>query len=238
MNINRIGVGALFYFFVGSAFAEGELSANLGLTSDYIWRGISQTLGDPAVQGGVDYSHDSGVYLGVWASNVDFFSNNAPDSTPDDDDEAEIELDLYVGLAGEFDVGIGWDVGVIQYRYPEARKSLIDTSEEFYVGASYDLASMMVYRDFDNESTYVEASLEFELPQEFNLRLRGGYFDFDDTRDYTNFEIALSRSIAGFDLSVQYTDTDLSSNECAEGYWFDDLCDGTFSVTAVRELNF
>ncbi len=236
MNFRVIGLGALCCATAWPSFAEGELSANLAVTSDYVWRGISQTLGDPAIQGGIDYAHESGVYVGAWASNVDFFSSNAPDSTPDDDDDAGIELDLYVGYSGETEFGFGWDLGVIQYRYPGARKSLLDTSEEFYAGASYRFFNVMVYRDFDNDSSYVEAGLEFELPQAFTLNLRGGHFDFDDAQDYTDYGIALSRSLAGFDVSVQYTDTDLSDSACAEGYWFDDLCDGAFSVTVAREF--
>ena len=68
----------------------GDLSANLGVYSDYRFRGISQTDEGPALQGSLDWSHDSGVYLGTWASNVDFA-------------DADVEVDLYGGYA--FDYG-------------------------------------------------------------------------------------------------------------------------------------
>ena len=79
------------------ASAEWEGSANVTLTSDYVFRGVSQTDEDPAIQGGFDLSHDSGFYIGAWASNVDF---NEEDSTdPAADDAADMELDLKVGYA-------------------------------------------------------------------------------------------------------------------------------------------
>lgn len=95
---------------------------------------------------------------------------------------------------------------------------MLDTSEEFYAGASSEVFNMMAYRDFENESTYFETGLEFELPEKFSLRLRGGRFDFGDAQDYIDYEIAISRTIAGFDLRVEYTDTDLSRSECAEEF--------------------
>ena len=69
--------------------ANAEISANVALTSDYVWRGVSQTLEDPAIQGGFDYAHDSGFAAGVWASNVDFYETGDID-----DDGADMELDL------------------------------------------------------------------------------------------------------------------------------------------------
>ena len=83
------------------ALAAAQYSASLTLTSDYVWRGVSQTLGDPAVQGSFDYEHNSGLYAGVWASNVDFFDPSAPGASVADDDNADLELDLWLGYAGE-----------------------------------------------------------------------------------------------------------------------------------------
>lgn len=57
---------------VASPLGNFDVSMNVALTSDYIFRGISQTQGDPAIQGGLDVAHESGLYIGTWASNVDF----------------------------------------------------------------------------------------------------------------------------------------------------------------------
>jgi uncharacterized protein (TIGR02001 family) len=79
-------------------------SANVGVTSDYVFRGISQTFQDPAVQGGVDFTCGR-FYFGFWGSNVDF----GPD--------ANVEIDVYAGIKGTAG-RISWDLGVIYYGYP------------------------------------------------------------------------------------------------------------------------
>ncbi|MCW5698387.1 MAG: TorF family putative porin [Rhodospirillales bacterium] len=100
------------------ARVPGEFSANIGIFSDYHFRGTSQTGEDPAIQGGIDYSlntgiQDTSVYVGVWGSNVDF----------NDGDEAQVELDVYGGFAGTIE-GVDWQLGALGYLYPGASSSL------------------------------------------------------------------------------------------------------------------
>src|SRR5690554_1399251 len=85
-----------------------SVTANVLVGSDYVFRGISQTDNNPTIQGGLDYQHASGVYLGTWACNVDFGS----------DDDASSEFNLYGGFASEFgETGIGYDIGALRYYY-------------------------------------------------------------------------------------------------------------------------
>jgi hypothetical protein len=70
----------LIYFMLPVTVSAG-ISGNITLTSDYIWRGVSQTTGDPALQGGVAYSHENGFYAGVWGSNVDSMTKAPPART-------------------------------------------------------------------------------------------------------------------------------------------------------------
>ncbi|MEJ2317669.1 MAG: TorF family putative porin [Gammaproteobacteria bacterium] len=84
--------------------AHAELSANIGVTSDYLWRGVTQSGHEAAVSGGVDYAHDSGFYAGIWTS------------TLGGDNQ---ELDGYLGFAGEYN-DLGYDVGYIYYGYLNA----------------------------------------------------------------------------------------------------------------------
>jgi uncharacterized protein (TIGR02001 family) len=88
-------------------------TGNVMLATEYNYRGISQTNGLPAVQGGFDYSHASGLYVGVWGSNISWISDQVGGSEP-------IELDLYGGYKNSF-AGGDWtyDVGVLTYNYPE-----------------------------------------------------------------------------------------------------------------------
>lgn len=110
----------------GVALAQDEaalpIAANLTFTTDYVFRGISQSDEDFAVQGGFDYAHEAtGLYLGTWASNIDF----AADGT--------VELDLYGGWAKAFgDFGV--KAGFVHYQYPGV--SAFNT-DEILVGASW-----------------------------------------------------------------------------------------------------
>ena len=105
-----------------TGLAQAEFSATTTLASDYVFRGISNTDGDPAIQGSMDYEHESGFYAGVWASNVKFRENAGEDAI-DTVDEASIEIDYYAGFASELENGISWDLGALYYSYPGSEKS-------------------------------------------------------------------------------------------------------------------
>lgn len=129
-----------------------EFSANVGLSSNYVWRGVTQTADELAVSGGFDYAAESGFYAGVWGSNVSF----------NGDDAGGNEFDLYGGWANDM-----FDVGVLNYRYPG--KNDIDFTE-IYVGFTginnlsiyyYDLATSDFDSDFESEaSNYISVSYE------------------------------------------------------------------------------
>ena len=95
-----------------STAAMAEISGNVSMVSDYAFRGVSQTDNQMAIQGGFDYAHESGFYVGTWASNVDsnFLGGDGVDP--------QIELDLYAGYGMELANGVGLDFGVLQYFYP------------------------------------------------------------------------------------------------------------------------
>lgn len=204
MKLKKLSVACCFMVgsFSGLALAEGPITANVALTSDYVWRGTSQTDNGPAIQGGFDYAHASGFYLGVWGSNVDFNS------------DANVELDLYGGYSTEFGNGIGLDVGVIHYDYPG--ESSLDF-EEVYLGLSYGIVSAKVSHDPDNDNTYWEAGADFTLPQEFSLGLHVGYNDPDAGNEVTDWKVAVGKSAFGVDFELAYTDTDSDNNSLADG---------------------
>ncbi|MEO5377375.1 MAG: TorF family putative porin [Magnetococcus sp. DMHC-6] len=191
-----------------------DLSANVALTSDYVWRGISQTDENPALQGGFDVNHESGLYLGVWGSNVDF----------NDGDEATMELDLYGGFAKKFPIGLGVDVGLIHYDYPGAKKALEYDFEEYYLGVNYvlqgvNLSAKYSYSDDFTGSTtsqsasYIDLHADYTLPVGVTLAGHyghsfGDYFD-DPARDnYDDYALSVGGELAGFGLEVAYFGTD------------------------------
>ena len=96
-------------------------TANVGLYSQYVFRGLAQTNEDPAVQGGFDYAHSSGFYAGVWASNISWLKENTTSATGvasgTYNTGGSLEIDLYGGYKGSIG-DFGYDVGLLQYYYP------------------------------------------------------------------------------------------------------------------------
>lgn len=183
-------------FATPAAMAEGEFSANVALTTDYVWRGISQNNENPAISGGFDYANGL-FYAGTWASNV------ATDGT--------MELDFYGGIAGETDSGLAWDVGVITYIYPDTDD--LDFTE-VYGGLGYEFAGGFgvggyVYYDFDNESTYVEGTASYGFTDELSVDASLGNYSFEGGGDYTNWSIGGTYAFDVVDVDLRYWDTDV-----------------------------
>lgn len=100
--------------FATAADAEHTLTGNVGIFSQYIFRGLAQTDGDPALQGGFDYGHSSGFYAGIWMSNISWLRDFGAYSGG-----GSLEMDFYGGFKGSFGGGdFGYDVGLLQYYYP------------------------------------------------------------------------------------------------------------------------
>lgn len=192
------------------------LSANVGLVSDYVFRGISQTDEGPAVQGGFDVTHSSGLYAGIWGSNVDF----------NDGDEANVEIDYYLGYANEYQ-GLSYDLGVLYYTYPGADSDLDYDFVEFSgaLGYDFDVVALSGSVNYSPEffgdtgdAFYYAAAADVPLPYDLSLSAHVGHQDIDDGIDYTDWSLGLGYNLAGFDLSLAYYDTNLDEpSECADG---------------------
>lgn len=185
--------------FSGPAFA-GELSGNLGATSNYLWRGLEQTAGDPAVSGGLDYASDSGFYLGTWASNADW----APGMT--------YELDIYGGYGGQLSTNVSYDVGFIYYAYPDEDSGDADFSEIYgslsFSGFTLGLAVLADGTGADfGDTLYASVDYEFEVADELSMMLHLGSYSGDWlAEDSVDYGFSLSKS--GFTLGVSDTDID------------------------------
>ncbi len=207
--------------------AHAEITGTAALTTDYDFRGVSLSDEDPAIQGSIDYAHDNGFYASLWGSNIDYGS----------DYDGTIELDLSAGLSGETEIGIGWDVGMVYYMYPDSdsspAKSEIEDYGEAYLGGSYKMFDAKAwytddYGDTGDDAWYTELNASFELPAGLTLDLHvgqsfGDYWDqiAADTEadlettgidgDYTDWSIGLGYTVSNFDLSLRYVDTDTDS---------------------------
>ena len=129
------------FVFAADAAPASDFTAsyNVGLFSQYIFRGLTQTNNKPALQGGFDVNHKSGLYIGGWSSNVSWLRDNAGTSlAPVYSSGGSLEIDLYGGFKTEVQ-GIGIDLGALQYYYPGARNVGFDKANttELYGALSY-----------------------------------------------------------------------------------------------------
>ena len=145
--ITTIVLGALAapsFVFAADAAPASDFTAsyNVGLFSQYIFRGLTQTNNKPALQGGFDVSHKSGLYIGGWSSNVSWLRDNAsvPNGTPVYNSGGSLEIDLYGGFKTELGkTGLGIDLGALQYYYPGAHNTALPKANttELYGALSY-----------------------------------------------------------------------------------------------------
>ncbi len=196
--------GTLLSTQVQAEGAMGSFSANVALATDYYFRGVSQTQNDPAISGGFDWTHDSGVYAGVWASNVDF------------GDDTTIETDLYAGFAGEAG-NFGYDVGAIYYWYDDVSGTGSRPFEVYLKGSFNILSFGYAYSPkffSDEESHYIDASIDYDLPAEFAISAGIGrsFGDAYGNDEYTDYKIGVSKSLAGLDFDLSYVGNDHDSN--------------------------
>lgn len=191
----------------GSAFAG--VTGNVGVFSDYVFRGITQTGGEPAVQGGIDYSHASGLYVGTWTSNISGFGGGST-----------FETDFYGGFAGKAG-DLGYDVGLILYYYPDGDD---EETIEYYGGLSYGALSGKLYyaddvADTGDSNFYLTASYAIALSDSLALTPQVGYTfgDASDTAgdEIVDFSLTLAKTLEGgltFSLAVTGTDSDITAN--------------------------
>jgi len=207
---------------------QHSTSASVALSSEYVWRGISQTDEDPAISGSFDYGHSSGFYAGAWASNVDY------------GDDASAEIDIYAGFAGEFgDSGVGFDVGALRYIFPGEDYNF----NEVYAFVSYSFLTAGVAHSSDTlgsgeSGTYYSLDAGYDLPfGGLSLAAGVGLYDADDNAfaagedEYTNYYIGVSKEFAGFGWDITYTDTDGDGEDI-----YGDLADGTFVFSISKSM--
>lgn len=202
--------------------AQAEITGNVALTTDYVWRGVSQNTDEsPALQGGFDYSHDSGFYAGVWGSNVNFGGNES------------LELDVYGGWGTELDGGIGLDFGVIRYSYHGGADSSDLDFTEFYAGISY-AGFGFTYSLGDELGDQFEASYSYDFESVALAVAYGNYDVSGDDDDYDYYSAGISGSFGGesdigWDISYWGTSSDGDA-------LFGDVADDRIVLTISKEF--
>lgn len=174
-----------------------EASANMAITSNYVWRGLTQSSNNPAIQGGIDFGFN-GLYVGTWLSNVDY------------GDDAVTEADFYGGYAGEI-AGLGFDLGYIIYKFPAS--GYTEDLEEVYLGLSKDFDGFGISGKYsyslndDVLGDYWEVGASVALPADITLAAGYGDQEGANGEDFgTNYIVSLAKTFGNFEVSVAYTD--------------------------------
>jgi uncharacterized protein (TIGR02001 family) len=209
-----------------------EFSANVGLFSDYLFRGISQTGTEPAIQGGLDLGYNLGpatLYVGTWASNVSWLEDLGAYT------ESSLEWDFYGGIKGNFgDTDFGYDVGLIYYYYPGTQGFGVNSADttEIYAGLSwkwfglkysYALSDYFGFTDSFGGDTDGTWYLEFTAGYEFEgtgFKVYGSYgiLEIDGSwapaadPSYDTWKIGAAYTVPGgtfkdVELGLYYSDT-------------------------------
>ena len=206
-------------FVTGAAVAEEDgISGNVALATDYRFRGISQTGRDPAIQGGFDYAHESGLYVGTWASNVSFT-------------EGGTEIDGYAGWATDLSETVSLDLGVLYYAYPSDNDA--DYVELYaslgFFGATLGLNYSPEYTYDTGTYFYLYGAYSLPLGESFSLDLHLALNQFEDDnldsflgavgagKSYIDYSIGVTTSVVGVDLTLAYVGTDIDKSDCFGG---------------------
>jgi uncharacterized protein (TIGR02001 family) len=211
--MRNLRIVAALGLFAAAGAANAGVTATVTAVSDYDFRGITQSAQDPALQASVDYAHDSGWYIGEWASNVDF----------GDGSDIDKELDLYTGFSGSTgEGGLAWDAGLIYYTYPDDSDANYfeiygSLAKDWFKGKlwySNDFGGDLT--DGDTPAWYIEGNGTFPIGESgFSVLVHAGYSfgDYwDDLKDvgigdkYFDFSVGAGYTYKNFNFALKYVD--------------------------------
>ncbi|MDD2699930.1 MAG: TorF family putative porin [Sideroxydans sp.] len=236
----KLLVAALVAAFAAPAMAEetSPFSANVSITTNYLYRGISQTGNKPALQGGFDYAHESGFYAGVWGSSISWLGDFGTANN------AGTEFDTYLGYSGEAS-GIGYDVGFLRYNYPgDYGSNLSANTNEIYGSVSYMFLTAKYSRSTgdlfgvanSSGSGYFDLSASYDV-EDAGVTVGAHYgkqtIANSPSSDYTDYNFSVSKEIGGYGFSATYSKTNLSNYLDPQG---NDLGKGTLVLAISRSL--
>ena len=202
-------------------------TGNVGFASEYLYRGIAQTAGKPALQGGFDYAHASGLYAGVWGSNISWLENANVSG-------ASLEIDIYGGYKGTFGASdFGYDVGVLTYNYPGTLSpgaTRPDTTE-LYGALSWKFLTLKYSQSTSNlfgvpdsrNSSYLELNAAYDLGNGWGVNGHVGSQRIknvvNSAGDYTDFKLGVTKDLGFGVVGLAVSGTDAKDN-CGAGEFY------------------
>ncbi|HTD06860.1 TorF family putative porin [Undibacterium sp.] len=189
---------------------DNEVSFNLGVASEYRYRGISQSRLDPALQGGADYTHNpSGFYAGTWLSSIKW--------TKDAGGSGDVEWDIYGGKRGEIVKDVSYDVGVLSYIYPSNGLNKVpgfvdaNTTEIYgqlgygpaYIKYSHSVTNLFGFVDSKN-SGYLDIGANIDVGAGYTLGLHAGHQKIknNSASDYTDWKVGVTKEFFGVSFNL------------------------------------
>ncbi|MEI7843078.1 MAG: TorF family putative porin [Gallionellaceae bacterium] len=211
--------------------AASPVTYNIGFVSDYIVRGLTQTSHNPAIQGGADYVHGSGFYLGAWASNVRWIKDSGAVSSGD----GIVELDTYLGFKNYVVADVSYDLGLTRYNYlgnyePALGFNRADTLEA-YVGVAHKWLSIKYSYSLldgflttpgtkgtnylDLTATYPFGDSGMSLIAHYGKQTFVGRTTATNTAgtfnlSYEDYKLALTQDFSGYVMGLNFTSTNAS----------------------------
>ncbi|MBU1690006.1 MAG: TorF family putative porin [Gammaproteobacteria bacterium] len=220
-----------------AAASPHTFTGNATLASEYIYRGIAQTRGKPAIQGGFDYAHASGFYAGVWGSSISWIGDAVPGAS------ANVEVDVYGGYKGSISDDLGYDVGVLTYNYPGSGKTLNGTildqdTTELYAAMSWKWLTLKYSHsttalfgwaktgttlDKTTGSSYLEANAAYDLGNGWGINGHVGHQKVKGNTDasYSDYKLGATKDMGFGVFGLAYSTTNAKDN-----------CSGTAAATA------
>ncbi len=210
-------------------------------TTDYVFRGVSQTDEDPAIQGSIDFGHSSGFYAGVWASNVDF---------DEPGDGISTEIDYYVGWVFELPGETELDLQAVRYTYPGYNSGFRINYNEYIAAFSfldYYTATVAWSDNFLNEDEnafYYHFEVDYPFGETgFGVIASVGFNDISKAAgdDYWDFRIGLKYAWEGLDFAtvtadLSYFDTSGFNEDVQDLLGPDNWADGRVVFTVSLEF--
>lgn len=234
-----------------AAAPEHAFTGNLSLVSEYRYRGIAQTNARPAVQGGFDYVHASGLYAGTWATNVSWLSDAGGGVGN------SVEWDVYGGYKGTVGA-FGYDAGLLYYHYPGTYPPGFDSPNtvELYVAGTWKMLTLKysygltdLFGAVDSRGAgYLDLTGDFDLGSGVTLTAHVGHQSIPagsaggvpvrsgSDCSYSDWKLGVSKAYAGLDWGLAYVGTDArgGAGECYRNAFDRDLGKGTVVLSVGK----
>ncbi len=221
------------------AAPASPLTFNVGVTSDYLFRGVSQTHGKPAIQAGIDYAHSSGFYIGAWASSISWVK--------DWTGSGSVEIDVYGGFKNSFAGDWNYDLGYITYNYPGKGSSIPGVfanpnTQEVYSSIGYKWLTLKYSHATSSHfigwlggnpatgktrgSGYLELNANYDLGDGWTLIGHVGHQrvknfvaipNLIESASYTDWKLGVSKDIGFGTVTAAYSDTNTSGTCSSTG---------------------